>query len=295
LEILINNEIIDYSLDNEKNCLDVINGLSTWLETQGFFISELVLDGKDIFLQDKEVLSGYSIASVKKMSVIALNKQQMNLRDLNTLSDYFQLYEQAMKENNTKVMVDLGSQYDTIKESLPTLLMMNSYVFDSTLNELMAQSGILTGKPIISKKDELSREWDQIRTLIQGRIGEISTPESESIKTINTLKRLIPRLEEMGILFQSGKDKEALDLIIVLSELFSKSLRILSTLSERGTPLELPNGFIIQLNDILKELANAIETGDTILTGDLAEYEIIPKIEILEEIFTGIEKGETLC
>jgi hypothetical protein len=98
LEILINNEIIDYSLDNEKNCLDVINGLSTWLETQGFFISELVLDGKDIFLQDKEVLSGYSIASVKKMSVIALNKQQMNLRDLNTLSDYFQLYEQAMKE-----------------------------------------------------------------------------------------------------------------------------------------------------------------------------------------------------
>jgi hypothetical protein len=130
--------------------------------------------------------------------------------------------------------------------------MMNSYVFDSTLNELMAQSGILTGKPIISKKDELSREWDQIRTLIQGRIGEISTPESESIKTINTLKRLIPRLEEMGILFQSGKDKEALDLIIVLSELFSKSLRILSTLSERGTPWNFPMALLFNLTIFLK-------------------------------------------
>ena len=295
MKILINNDIIDFTLDLEKNCLEVVEGLSSWLDGQDYFISELFLDGKEYYINKSEDLKKISVESVKELSIIVLNKNQMILDNLETVSSYFKLYQRALNENNKEVMIDLGDQYNSIKKNLPTLLLMNEYVFDSTLNELMNNSGVLSGSPEIKEEGNLLKEWHHIQTLISGRVGELTTPEKEGTKTVLTLKKLTPKLEEVSTLFQSGKDKEALDIIIVLSELLSKSLRILSALTEKGLSFNLPQGFMDELNGILRELGDAIESGDTILTGDLAEYEIIPKIEILDEIFNSVSQGDALC
>ncbi|MBN2625426.1 MAG: hypothetical protein JXA95_02080 [Spirochaetales bacterium] len=295
MNILINNENIDFTLDKERNALDVYRGIAAWLESQDYYISEISLDGREIFIQNKETLKDYAVDSISRLEITALDRLQLTFRDLDTVRSYFRLYAQALKENNVAVMEDLGNQYSHIRTSLPELLMMNDYVFDTTLNRLMDDSGILKGAPAPGKIEEVLNEWSRIETLIEGRMGEISRPADEGLKTSLTLKRLIPRIEEVSLLFQSGKDREALDIIIVLTELLSKSVRILSQLSDKGTELNLPSGFIDGLNSILSELAEAIDSGDTILTGDLAEYEIIPKIETLEEIFrilTGKQESE---
>ncbi|MDC7219630.1 MAG: hypothetical protein PQJ59_06795 [Spirochaetales bacterium] len=293
MNILINNEKIDFSLDGERNCLDIYSGLAAWLETQEYYISEISLDGKEIFLQNKEILKDYEIGSITKMEITALDRIQTMVKDLGTVRSYFDLYNQALDGMNRDVMIDLGSQYGHIRNNLPQLLMMNGYVFDTTLNKLMDDSGILEGDVSGENKAALKQEWANVDALIQGRMGELTQPVQEGLKTAATLNRLIPRIEEVSVLFQSNKDKEALDIIIVLSELLSKSVRILTGLSEAGQELSLPEEFIPELNSILSELAEAIDTGDTILTGDLTEYEIIPKIEILEEIFTALSREES--
>lgn len=288
MKILINNENIDFTLDGEENCLQVMDGLSSWLEPQEYFISEVSLDGKEFFIQNKSELSDFSVNEVKELAVIALDKRQMILKDLETVASYFQLFDQALKEGNRELMTDLGNQYDYIKDSLPGLLVMDGYLFDSTLTDLMNRSGVLKGEADPSLKGELIREWTHVQSLIEGRVGELSHPAEEGVKTVSTLKRLVPKLEEISLLFQTGKDREALDIIIVLSELLSKSVRILSSLMEMGRSPALPQDFISELNDILTELAQAVESGDTILTGDLAEYEIIPRIDKLESAFAQL-------
>lgn len=295
MKIQINSEDLDFTLDREESCLDVIDSLSTWLEGQDFFISEISLDGMEFFVQNRDKLQEISVDSVSQLSILALDSNHMCLKDLETVISYFELYERALKENNKEVMVDLGSQYDSIRSNLPSLLKMNNYVFDSNLNKIMDQSGILTGAPLPHLSEDLLIEWSNLHTLLLGRIGEISTPSQEGIKTVKTLNRLIPRLEDVSILFQSGKDKEAFDIIIVLSELLSKSIRILASLSEKNSTISLPENFMNDLNVILKELAGAIDTGDTILTGDLTEYEIVPKIELLETIFNKFAQKEQPC
>ncbi len=295
MNILINKEKIDFTLDGEENCLDVFNGLSSWLESQEYFISEISLDGKEFFLQNKESLKNYDIHNISCLEVTALDRSQLLERDLETVLSYFDLYSRALRENNGEVMKDLGSQYDNIRKNLPALLMMDDYVFDTTLNSLMDDSGILVGTPRGSDRDALLREWGSVEALVSGRLGELIHPLEEGKKTSETLKRLIPRIEDVSVLFQSGKDKEALDIIIVLTELLAKSIRILTTLSERDADLSLPQDFLSELNGILAELADAISSGDTILTGDLAEYEIVPKIETLERIFSEISQEEEPC
>ncbi|MDC7224030.1 MAG: hypothetical protein PQJ60_09840 [Spirochaetales bacterium] len=292
MNILINNEKIDFTLDGEKNCLDVVNGLSDWLESQEFFISEISLDGKEYFLQNKEILKEQNIENITSLEVTALDRTQVMLKDLGTVKSYFELYFRALEENNRSVMEDLGNQYQSIRNNLPQLLMMNGYVFDTTLNQLMDESGVLSGAPGEESREKLKQEWANVDTLIMGRMGELSQPVTEGLKTAATLNRLVPRIEEVSVLFQSGKDREALDIIIVLTELLAKSVRILTGLSEKGKELALPEDFISGLNGILSELAEAIDSGDTILTGDLAEYEIVPKIEILEEVFQSLSREE---
>jgi hypothetical protein len=295
LNILINNEKVDFTLDEEKNCLDVINGLASWLESQNYYISELSLDGREFFIQNISKLEEYNVETISNLEITALDRSQMIVKDLGTIRSYFDLYAQALEENNQKIMEELGSQYENIRNNLPPLLMMNSYVFETTLNKLMDESGILIGSPHEESRTALIQEWINVDALIKGRIGELSFPIKEGLKTASTLNRLIPRIEEVSVLFQSGKDKEALDIIIVLTELLSKSVRILTNLSDRGEEILLPEDFISTLNTILSELAEAIDSGDTILTGDLAEYEIVPKIEILEEVFTTLSQEGTSC
>jgi len=294
VNILINKENIDFTLDREKTGLDVYNGIASWLESQDFYISEITLDGREIFIQNKETLENYGVDSISCLEITALDRNQLAYRDLETVKSYFSLYAQALKEKNGPVMEDLGNQYSHIRESLPDLLMMNNYVFDTTLNPLMEESGILTGTPRQEREGELFREWSHMDSLITGRMGELADPVGEGLRTAETLMRLIPRMEDVSLLFQSGKDREALEVIIVLTELLSKSVRILSRLKEGGilTADILPGDFTGSLNGILGELAEAIDTGDTILTGDLAEYEIVPKIETLETVFLSLNSGK---
>ena len=41
-------------------------------------------------------------------------------------------------------------------------------------------------------------------------------------------------------------------------------------------------------NEFLKELNEAFESSDSVLIGDLLEYEIAPKLEALSELLNGL-------
>jgi hypothetical protein len=81
------------------------------------------------------------------------------------------------------------------------------------------------------------------------------------------------------------------------TETFSKILRLMATLSESGLDASqlLIDGkpyadFFSDLNKVLNELMEAFGSRDTVLIGDLAEYEVLPR---LDSIFEALEKAAT--
>ncbi len=96
---------------------------------------------------------------------------------------------------------------------------------------------------------------------------------------ITAISELLPSLTQHSILLQTGKHSEAMKILELFCDQFSLALRALPNLT-RGdsTAIRLA---IEEMTPFLHELAGAFETGDSVLIGDLLEYEICPKTEAL--------------
>ena len=77
-------------------------------------------------------------------------------------------------------------------------------------------------------------------------------------------------------------------LVYQFSELASKLLRLLS----KSSPTTAERVDTRQLHSALSELLQAFEVGDSVLIGDLIEYELVPKSEaILRQVAPGSVAG----
>lgn len=286
MKIIVNKEEINFTLEKEKTAGEVFDHLNNWLSEQNLFVTELSLNNEEIFLHQKEEWEDRDINSIEVLQIHAITRKEQMLKDLNTLGHYFQMYIQALKDHNTELLKDLANEYPYIKSNLPHILQLDEYLFDSQLHSLMESSGILEGS-IDVDVDNLIEEWNNILILLERRKAEFTDPWEEGRRTAETLVAMKSQLSEVSLLFQEGKDRQALDLIIVLTELLSRLFRILGQLTglrEDNPELEQ---FVDTFKDILLELSEAIKNDDTILMGDLVEYEILDRLDFLPTLFEG--------
>ena len=143
------------------------------------------------------------------------------------------------------------------------------------------------------------------RTLDKIRKIEIETLCAQDI--IYNLKELAGKsevlngeLEQISLFFQSGKDSKVSAILTSFADLFDILCRVISLSAlfpehfqdfkiDNRTPLEFLKDFSPILADFEKSLVDA----DTVLTGDLAEYEIVPR---LRSFISAVQKlGDSLC
>lgn len=115
------------------------------------------------------------------------------------------------------------------------------------------------------------------------RIGERMAAHAES-------------LIEIPILLQTGEDSRVMESIHSFAEDFEslcQSLPLMKTISERDiaavlvedTPLEQ---YPSRLTPLLGELIEAIKSNDTVLIGDISEYELAPKLQSLASVLITV-------
>jgi hypothetical protein len=122
------------------------------------------------------------------------------------------------------------------------------------------------------------------RVVVQDRLAEILNPEKEAADVSRLLLAVKPILENVPVLLQSGKDREAMQSVLSYTELVLKAIRILSRKNEGQ---EAREAFCREFNGILNELTGAFEARDSVLIGDLFEYEIAPRTDRLAELLAG--------
>ncbi len=119
-------------------------------------------------------------------------------------------------------------------------------------------------------------------------LGEIQ----EAIKAeAKEAKELSEKIKNISVDFQSGKDKEAAALIASLADFLNTMCVTIkqtayfpdnfNTLQEDDA--KAIESFFSEITPILSDLQQAIESNDTVLMGDLAEYEISPRLAAIAE------------
>lgn len=118
----------------------------------------------------------------------------------------------------------------------------------------------------------------------------------ESFKmTSKEITEVIELLKNVPVEMQSGKDAHAKQSIIKLSDVmnaFCSTVTWSSLFPETFGEIKVGDAglsdFLSDFSPILKDFSDALENSDSVLIGDLAEYEICPRLESLSQALESL-------
>ena len=282
--ITINGNTIDYTLEEEKTAGDVVEGLTQWLQQSGLLVGSLSLDDMPVGLAEDQWKSR-DLKQLSHLSIEAVDLREGRVRQLDTASGYFHLLSEAIKSGDEAQLKELAEGYNDLMSMLPHLLSDGP---ESPLTSEIQSRFQSWGFPssAISHPQDLFRECQNLISVLEARRHETENPMSSASTAAQALASMAQELDQVAVQLQTGKDKEAMGVIIHLTELLQSLLRSLSWL---GNPL--PDELGAEMTSNLMELEDALRAQDTVLIGDLLEYELKPRMEELPEHIRLLREG----
>ncbi len=91
------------------------------------------------------------------------------------------------------------------------------------------------------------------------------------------MRDTVADLREVSVLLQTGRDKAAMDIVIRFTDMAQSLISVLPFCAPDPERARL----IGELTPVLRDLVAAFDSRDSVLIGDLLEYEIAPRVEKL--------------
>ena len=299
MEILINKEKIDFTLEKEKSLGEVVNAIENWLDNPNYKITSLKIDNKELSSTVKTKWQKTPLIDINKLDIQVQLPGDANIYNYEILISFLQSFLEGIKSNNTEILEHCISEYSIIIKNLKF-----TFASSAILSKIIEIEKLLVGST-----PEIVFSWPNgvkekanilVNDIIQNliiRIREIANPIASLIKSIEGLQKSSIEIGEVSLLLQTGKDKKAMNYIISFSYHVERTLRLLSLLRKSDLikldELKINDNsieeFFNELNTILKELTEAFIANDSVLIGDLLEYEIAPRLENIASFINEIK------
>jgi hypothetical protein len=263
--IKINDKPLDFALTDEKTLGEILTALEQWLSSSGHRLSEIFIDGQEVGASMIEEVFKKDINAVKDLDIrtnaIAELTAGSLLNLLRDINEYESLNfdEKAHFFENWKE----SAQAQFISEEMPDLHLYFVNAFSK---------GEITVSALRAITEEIQRE--------------VNDPVSEFTNIEPILIEICDKLIDLPLNIQTGKDMLANQTIQLFSSVSEKIIRIFYQLNLQGYLTRTEKVKVIaedftNFKNILTELLEAYEKHDTIIIGDLAEYEASPKLKEL--------------
>ncbi|MDR2535794.1 MAG: hypothetical protein LBD29_07165 [Treponema sp.] len=264
MDISINEQPADIVLESEKTVGDLLSGIEEWLQGSANRISGLRIDGHTINAVSLPEVCEQDLQNITSIDITVSSWQDLALEALVNIREDLKIYETGSFEEQRH-----------IKDS------WEASVTAHFLAEQIPDIFVLAHKTILG---EGLAPGDMTR-IIDERIRELIDPFAE-LKNISALiSDVAVRLEDIPLDIQTGKDSKVAETVQFFSHIVDKLFRLVRFLRLQGYVVDtisvdtLPfNSFIDAFSAILKELLTAYEAQDAVLVGDLAEYELAPRL-----------------
>jgi hypothetical protein len=277
MNILINSSPADITLETEKTIGDVLAGLEAWLAGTGNRLSGLSIDGKEVGAKALDDVFGYEISKIKKLDIRISTWPALAAQALNDLRETCAYWENAGFEDRKALASDWENSAANV-------------FLSAEINDIAGfASRAFRGEGLAPS---------QLSILAGERIRELANPGEEIENLSSVVLDIAKRLEDLPLDIQTGKDGRAAETMQLFTRLGEKLFRLLFALKSSGLSIE---GFAIDGSPVknfmddfsaaLKELAAAYENRDAVLVGDLAEYELAPR---LIKLFEALKEGASL-
>ena len=293
--ITLNSNPFDVTIENEKTLDELISGLSDWLGKSGYVITDVVQNDTELTLYEGK-WGNTPLDTIEKLDIKAISESDKYISDLQTLYQYITMLHNSITTGNKTLTEDLLLELPFIKSSIDFFFGKNNKPAYETqqLEKLISN---LHGN---NDNQALILLLQNITVILKNRIKEVTSPFTALLETAEKLEQLIPEISDVSVMLQTGEDKKAIDSVLKFIELSENLIRIFpfirdfgyTDITKESINKESFNDFFKEFNGILKELVTAFDINDSILIGDLMEYEIVPKVIKLMEYINLIEKLE---
>ncbi|MDR1839947.1 MAG: hypothetical protein LBQ93_10245 [Treponema sp.] len=272
MEIRLNGKTADITLDNEKTTGEVMAGLEQWLAGSGHRLSGFSIDGHAAILSQFEDFFSREIDTVKVLDISTISLAELAAESLVNLLADIEEYENLNFEDKNIFFNNWNEKAQSLftKEQMPDLYGFFIDLFSGQINPRVVYS------------------------ITEERLREVKDPPAEFSNIQPLVEETCARLADIALDIQTGKEGRAAQTIQIFSSIAEKILRIIKQLNIQGylsqkTDDDKPfNQTIGEFGGLIKDLHEAYERRDTILVGDIAEYEASPK---LQELYTAILKN----
>jgi len=273
MNIFINGKPADITLDTEKTLGDVLSGIELWISPTGNRIRNIILNDKTLDPEALEEAFSKDVKEIVKLEIAVSAWRELAAEALEALSTACKLFLEAPFDQRAQIK-------DTWEKSA-ALRFLASDIPD--ISEYAART--------FSGEGFSALELD---ILVNERIREVFDPKLEIYASEALVKTIAARMEELPLDIQTGKDLRAAETVQLFAKIGEKLFRVFFLLKSEGFSLDtliidtLPaRTFIDDFNAALRELSAAFENKDTVLAGDIAEYELSPR---LLKFFTSLKE-----
>jgi len=280
MDIRVNGDALH--IDTEGRSLgQILSELDERLENAGAIIISVKVDGKEMDADELPALADTAASNHQSMELMAESAQALRANALSTLVP---LLAAAAESAPGAGRAEAQSTWSSFRQTFDGL-------FSAEENSFLDLFGteLAAGRPLTNVAKNLSAFFGE-------RLHELEQPAAAMLSAAGAFDTIKEDLAEVSVRMQTGKDEQAMKTMLLAVELLNKTVRILPLYlqsSDRARGLTIggqsSEDFYGEFNSSLRELADAFEHKDGVLIGDLAEYELLPR---LSAFFDAVRAAE---
>lgn len=282
-----------------RNIGEILSDMDEQAEKAGAIITGIRYNGHDLDAESIAGITGDPADGPGTLELSAEPATDMKARAIETL---LQLVEAAAAANDAETREAAGNAWALYRQAFDGLYSAEECSFldafgreltasdaaTATLNTGVANSGQQAGKA--AEADEATGHKavttaTQMASFFGERLAELRNPGAAMLAASQLFDSIRDDLAEVAVRLQTGKEAKGMHTMVMVVELINKTVRILpdfmrtvpgaADLTIEGKAI---GDFYDDFNAVFRELAGAFENKDSVLIGDLAEYEILPRL-----------------
>ena len=274
MEIRINDKKLDFTIENEKTIGEILSGLDQWLRESGHRFNSLSIDGEAISAKSIQEVFSRGVESIKVLEINTASLADLTALCLINLIDDIDEYEKIPYEDKNFFYTDW--------KGTPQAVFAQDHLNDVYV---LFESTFKNG----------SIDFSTLKSIAKERLRETETPVVEFDAMEPIISEITLRLKDLPLDIQTGRDSCAAQTIQNFGVITEKLIRILNQLAIQGTvDAENIMGNLNNFSETVNELYDAYGKHDLVLIGDLAEYEIAPKLQELYDIIRMQIKNDSV-
>jgi hypothetical protein len=287
MTITINGAPVAIEPEGSGSLGELLSRADELLDRAGSVIVSLSIDGEEVDAEGYARCAEREAASVGRVDIRAENAAAIKVRALETLLELL-----AIAKSSAEVPEEEAGAADwagvrkgaaDLSDAFAGLFAADELSFARLFYEVLERAG---DEPDRASRIEISAQVDRLASVFEERLAELRSPAAEMRKTAALFDERSADLSDIPVLMQTGKEERAMKTVLFFVEIFNKVIRIIPELRRSGVDTDsigvggapMPE-FYGSFNGVLRQLTEAFEHKDAVLIGDLAEYEILPRMK----------------